>query len=231
MRDIILDLIPELKKENEEYVDSVIRRYKDYINYCQIPEICKGFNDKDIIPVKLSKFFENIITAVTDKYNFLFNLNSYQNAAYLAYLMIQEYFRQCIISDTRVEDILYIDTKLLVEDYKRLMNYDKNDLSLAPVHSLETLYVNIEKAPLVIWDKFMMLDSNYDRDKIYDIICIRNRKGLSNFYFGINGTSELSKALGPNLSTEVHQFLDAGFDCSKNIIDIKHTKEVSLFKC
>ena len=77
----------------------------------------------------------------------------------------------------------------MVEDYKRLINYDKNELSLAPVHSLETLYKNIENAPLVIWDKFMMIDSAYDKDKIYDILCIRHRKGLANFYFSINGTS------------------------------------------
>lgn len=231
MKDIVLNLIPELKGMNEDYIDAIVRRYKDFIKYSEIPKICYGFSNDSIIPTKLNKFFENIVLAVQDKYSFLFNLNSYQNASYLAYMMLQKYFRACILTESRVEDILYIDTKLLVEDYKRLMDYDKNELSLCPVHTLETLYENIEKAPLVIWDKFMMLDSNYDKDKIYDIICIRNRKGLANFYFSINGTSELSKAIGPNLSAEMHQYLDTGFDCGKNIIDVNHTKEVSLFKC
>ena len=230
MKDIIFNLIPELKGKNDDYTDAIIRRFKDYIEYSQIPEICLGFNDDTIIPDKLDKVINNMLIAVKERYNFLFNFSSYENLSYLSYLLIAYYFKQCILNDETVENILYIDTKLMVEDYKRLINYDKNELSLAPVHSLETLYKNIENAPLVIWDKFMMIDSAYDKDKIYDILCIRHRKGLANFYFSINGTSELSKVMGPNISNEISQYLDTGFNCSLNKINIKHTKEVSLFK-
>ena len=230
MKDIIFNLIPELKGKNDDYTDAIIRRFKDYIEYSQIPEICLGFNDNTIIPDKLDKVVNNMLIAVKERYNFLFNFSSYENLSYLSYLLITYYFKQCILNDETVENILYIDTKLMVEDYKRLINYDKNELSLAPVHSLETLYKNIENAPLVIWDKFMMIDSAYDKDKIYDILCIRHRKGLANFYFSINGTSELSKVMGPNISNEISQYLDTGFNCSLNKINIKHTKEVSLFK-
>lgn len=230
MKDIIFNLIPELKGKNDDYTDAIIRRFKDYIEYSQIPEICLGFNDNTIIPDKLDKVINNMLIAVKERYNFLFNFSSYENLSYLSYLFIAYYFKQCILNDETVENILYIDTKLMVEDYKRLINYDKNELSLAPVHSLETLYKNIENAPLVIWDKFMMIDSAYDKDKIYDILCIRHRKGLANFYFSINGTSELSKVMGPNISNEICQYLDTGFNCSLNKINIKHTKEVSLFK-
>ena len=230
MKDIIFNLIPELKGKNDDYTDAIIRRFKDYIEYSQIPEICLGFDDITIIPDKLDKVVNNMLIAVKERYNFLFNFSSYENLSYLSYLFIAYYFKQCILNDETVENILYIDTKLMVEDYKRLINYDKNELSLAPVHSLETLYKNIENAPLVIWDKFMMIDSAYDKDKIYDILCIRHRKGLANFYFSINGTSELSKVMGPNISNEICQYLDTGFNCSLNKINIKHTKEVSLFK-
>lgn len=230
MKDIIFNLIPELKGKNDDYTDAIIRRFKDYIEYSQIPEICLGFDDNTIIPDKLDKVVNNMLIAVKERYNFLFNFSSYENLCYLSYLLIAYYFKQCILNDETVENILYIDTKLMVEDYKRLINYDKNELSLAPVHSLETLYKNIENAPLVIWDKFMMIDSAYDKDKIYDILCIRHRKGLANFYFSINGTSELSKVMGPNISNEICQYLDTGFNCSLNKINIKHTKEVSLFK-
>ena len=230
MKDIIFNLIPELKGKNDDYTDAIIRRFKDYIEYSQIPEICLGFNDNTIIPDKLDKVVNNMLIAVKERYNFLFNFSSYENLSYLSYLLITYYFKQCILNDETVENILYIDTKLMVEDYKRLINYDKNELSLAPVHSLETLYKNIENAPLVIWDKFMMIDSAYDKDKIYDILCIRHRKGLANFYFSINGTSELSMVMGPNISNEIRQYLDTGFNCSLNKINIKHTKEVSLFK-
>lgn len=230
MKDIIFNLIPELKGKNDDYTDAIIRRFRDYIEYSQIPEICLGFDDNTIIPDKLDKVVNNMLIAVKERYNFLFNFSSYENLSYLSYLLITYYFKQCILNDETVENILYIDTKLMVEDYKRLINYDKNELSLAPVHSLETLYKNIENAPLVIWDKFMMIDSAYDKDKIYDILCIRHRKGLANFYFSINGTSELSKVMGPNISNEICQYLDTGFNCSLNKINIKHTKEVSLFK-
>ena len=70
MKDIIFNLIPELKGKNDDYTDAIIRRFKDYIEYSQIPEICLGFNDNTIIPDKLDKVVNNMLIAVKERYNF-----------------------------------------------------------------------------------------------------------------------------------------------------------------
>ena len=167
-------------------------------------------------------------SAVTDRYNLRFEFADYVNLDYLAYLMLQSYFKQCVIQDIRVEDIIYVDTKLLVEDYKRLIDYKEEKDSLKPIHDLKILYSGIENAPLVIWDKFTLLDSYYDRDKIYDIINIRQRRGLGNFYFSMGGKQNFVEKIGQNTAALIQ--LDLGFDLSTITINLESTKEVGLFK-
>ena len=228
-REIVLNLIPEIRNECEDYINAIVKRYDEFMEYSQLPEACYGFDNTSIIPDKLKKLFTNIHIAVQDKYSFIFLFRDYINTEYLAYLMTQVYFRSCILKDIRVEEILYIDTKLLVEDYKKLMNANNNEPSPLPVHSLETLYSTIEKAPIVIWDKMMLIDSNYDRDKLYDIINVRNRKGLGNFYFAMESMAKFSEVLGPNLALMVNEYQAAAFNCSTSSIPVDHKKEVQLF--
>ena len=64
---------------------------------------------------------KNISTVVSDRYNILLNFNGYKNTGYIAYVIINEYFKQIHLNNDILENIVYIDTNLLVEDYKRLM--------------------------------------------------------------------------------------------------------------
>lgn len=228
MEDILFNLVPNLKDATDDFKAAVLRRYKEFITYSQIPNKCYGFTDQSIIPSKLFNVFKNMEQAVADRYNFYFDFADYKNLEYLAYLMLQSYFKQCVLEDKLVEDILYIDTKLLVEDYKRLIDYKEEKDSLKPIHDLKILYAGIENAPLVIWDKFTLLDSYYDRDKIYDIINIRQRRGLGNFYFSMGGKQNFVEKIGQNTAALIQ--LDLGFDLSTTTINLESTKEVGLFK-
>ena len=228
MEDILYELIPNLKDMTEDYQEAVCRKYREFMKYSQIPERCIGFEDQSIIPSKLHNVFKNMTTAVQDRYNFRFNFADYINLDYLAYFMLQSYFKQCVATDTRVEDIIYIDTKLLVEDYKRLIDYKEDKDSLKPIHDLKILYSGVENAPLIIWDKFTLLDSHYDRDKIYDILSIRQRRGLGNFYFTIGGDDTLVDKVGQN--TIACMQLDLSFNCRTSKINFQDTKEVGIFK-
>lgn len=228
MEDILFELIPNLETATDDYKAAVIRRYKEFIKYSQIPAKCYGFTDQSIIPSKLFNVFKNMQQAVSDRYNFYFDFGDYKNLEYLAYLMLQSYFKQCVLEDKLVEDILYIDTKLLVEDYKRLIDYKEEKDSLKPIHDLKVLYAGIENAPLIIWDKFTLLDSYYDKDKIYDIINIRQRRGLGNFYFSMGGKQNFAEKIGQNTAALIQ--LDLGFECSNIVINLESTKEVGLFK-
>jgi len=228
MEDVLYDLIPNLKEATDDFKAAVFRRYNEYIKYSQIPDRCLGFTDQKIIPSKLYNVFKNMTSAVTDRYNLRFEFADYVNLDYLAYLMLQSYFKQCVIQDIRVEDIIYVDTKLLVEDYKRLIDYKEEKDSLKPIHDLKILYSGMENAPLVIWDKFTLLDSYFDRDKIYDIISIRQRRGLGNFYFTIGDDDYLNDKVGQN--TLACMQLDLSFDCRAIKINLQGTKEAEIFK-
>lgn len=228
MEDILYDLIPNLKESNEDFRAAVFRRYREFMNYSQIPERCLGFTDQSIIPTKLHNVFKNMVTAVQGRYNLKFSFGDYVNLDYLAYFMLQSYFKQCVLQDVRIEDIIYIDTKLLVEDYKRLIDYKEDKDSLKPVHDLKILYSGIENAPLVIWDKFTLLDSYYDRDKLFDIMSIRQRRGLGNFYFTMGTRDILQEKVGQNAAACMSVDLD--FDCSNIKIHLKDTKEAEIFK-
>lgn len=230
MKDLILQLLPCLVNKPEDYINSIVKKYEVFINNSQIPSVCLGYNDISIIPSKLQKVYNNITTAFIDHYNFLINFESYENISYLIYLLLNKYFCDCINNDDILDQILYIDTKLMLEDYKRLMNYENSYNSIEPVHNLDILYKGIEQYPVVIWDKLMLINSSYDKDKLYDIISIRNRKGLGNFYITIGSRSELSSILGANLCKEIKSTLDLAFECISTTINVPRTKEVNIFK-
>lgn len=232
MRDMdILNLIESLKTKPQEYIDSINRQYESFLDYSELPNVCRGFNDINILPPKLKKLYTNITVAISGRYNFLFCFGNLNNIDYLCSLFLNKYFIDSIEHDNILEHVLYIDTKLLIEDYKRLMNYNKNEDYLPPVHSLDTLFHRIENAPVIFWDKFSRIDSSYDKDKLLDIITIRNRKGLSNFYFVEGKSSELGSKLGITLCDLISQHMDVGYDCFNYNIKINHTKEADLFIC
>lgn len=230
MKDYVLKLIPSLKDSPEDYQNAIVKKYENFIKNTQIPSICYTYNNENIIPTKLKKLYNNIVTAFEDRYNFILNFETYENICYLIYLFLDKYFAECINNDKLVENILYIDSKLLVEDYKRLMNYEGNSTGLEPIHHLDVLYHDIEAAPIVIWDKLMLINSNYDRDKLLDIITIRNRRGLGNMYITVQNTEKMSQVLGANLCIEMKNTIDLGIDCSASKISIPREKEVSLFR-
>ena len=124
-----------------------------------------------------------------------------------------------------LENIVYIDTNLLVEDYKRLMNV--NQLSQNTAHSLNTLLNSIETASMVIWDKFSKLESTYDKHKIYDILSIRKRNNCCNIYMIAGGTSNLSQVIG----ADIFDMMDVDFGCDCSRINFEVPKKGMNLEC
>lgn len=214
MNNKIVKLIPELNKDNKEYLSAVTRKYTDYIQYSELPPIFSDLLlDRDSVPPKAKKIFDNLYESINGRYNLLFNFESYMTSGPYAAVMIDEYFRDCELRRSVTNNILYIDTNLLLEDYKRLMNYNPDTDSYVPVHSLTTLYRSIESAPMIFWDRFTKIESSYDKSKIYDILLIRYRKGLGNFFFITGGTSALSQIVGKDIADLMG--ISFTIDCSK----------------
>lgn len=213
MMNKISKLIPELEGSTTEYLSAVNRKYNEYIQYAELPDVYKNLLlDRDSIPPKAQNIFNNLYESVNEGYNLLFNFNDYKTAGSYAAIMIDEYFRQCEIKRSVTKNVLYVDTNLLLQDYKRLIDYNPNTDSYVPVHSLATLYRNIECAPMVFWNRFTKIDSNYDRSKMYDILLIRYRKGLGNFFFIAGGRNALYDIVGKDIADLMDIFFT--IDCS-----------------
>ena len=89
-------------------------------------------------------------------------------------------------------------------------------------HKVDTLYNGIEKASLVIWDKFSKLESTYDKHKIYDILSIRKRNDLANMFLISGGTSKLSQVIGNDIFDVMDP--DICIDCSRINLEIINKK-------
>lgn len=211
--------IPNLEKFNEDYKMSIINKYNGFINTSEIPDNCKNFYDTDIIFPKIQSVYNNIYEAVSQRYSLLFKVSNYLFTGQLSYMFLNKYFRDCIVNNYYLENVLYIDTKLVMEDYKRLMDKEQS-----LIHSSYTLLENIEKAPLVIWDKVSSINSVYDKNKLIDIISIRKRRNLASFYF-IKYDECNPNVLGADLINSILSDVSLGFDCHYYNYDIFKLQE------
>lgn len=183
-------LFPNIK--DDDYKRTITHKYNDYVSYSQIP---LRYMDYDIdikkLPTRLKTLFTNMETIVDDKLCLAFSTKDYSYTGYLSALLIDKYFRNTIESDNTLNNIIYVDTNLLMDDYKKLMDVGENTIALS--HNEDTLYRNIEEASLVIWDKFSMVTSTYERQKLYNVLLSRYRKDLGNIYFIKDAKTSLAK--------------------------------------
>ena len=230
MEELLYKLIPEIENKSVEYKDLAIRRYNDFYAYSEIPRVCYGFYDQGIIPPKLGGVFKNIKTAVEDGYNFLIMFSNYKNLEYIAYLMMEALFKQCILDeDLPNRQIIYADIRLLMQDYKNLIDLEDEENITKPSYSKRTLNNNIYSAPMVIWNKLSSIKSAYDKEKLEYIVSRRVNDGLGNIYFYNSTTDKLMDLLGVPLYEQLK--IDLCFDCRNYKIEISSRKDVEIFKC
>lgn len=197
MKELLLKEIINNQTVTTEYINSISNRYDNFIQYTQLPQVnLHQYIDSNNLPVITNNLYNNTFNIISQRQNYIINLDIFKSAGFLSSLMIHSYFKQCIKNDTHINTILYIDTNLLVEDYKKLMDKTLDSVSPRLVHSLDVLYKEIEEAEFVFWDKFTMLNSNYALSKIYEILTIRYRNCLGNIFYITGGETRLRQVLG-----------------------------------
>lgn len=175
-------LIPELNKQNPEYIELVQKKYNDFKQVSEVPPVyLESYIETDNLPRRLNILFNNIYDIVTERYSYIFMFESYDWTPQLSNTLIDEYFRYCIVNDELLEKVLYIDTKCLTDDFSKLIN--KTGVTPALMYSKETIYQNIETAPMVIWDGFTKIDNTFELNRIYNILLSRYKRGLGNLFF------------------------------------------------
>lgn len=213
----IEDLVTKYKNdEDNSYLYYIQRKYNEFMLISDLPVAYRNHNiDVDKLPGRLKILNDNIFDIVNNRYSYVFNVAKYKDTGNLSSLLLDTYFTQCIKEDHYVEGIVYIDTNLILEDYKKLMDLQGGDMQISLAHSNETLSRNLENAPFVIWDKFSLVNSNYDKQKLYNILLTRARKDLGNMFFIKDATYVLANVF----NDEMYDVMD-----TEQIVDISQQK-------
>ena len=183
---IVDDILNNLARDNnltDDYIESVKNRVDNFITYTELPKVFQQeIIDKQSLPKDTKKLFSMTDEIIQKRQSIGVKVSSYGECGFLASTLIGTYLKNTILKDEHINTVLYIDTNLLLEDYEKLMDTN-SDISPILVHSLDVLYREVENADFIIWDKFTMMQSNYEIMKIYDIISIRYRNCLGNLFF------------------------------------------------
>lgn len=213
-KDTINKLYQNLHITDIGYMKSIESKYDIFMNYSQLPLVYKS-NDIDIMNLcpKSKKLYLNITDIISNRYNIGIQLSSYKDSGFITYMLMEKYFYDISFNDGHLFNVLYIDTNLLMKDYKKLIEKGSDNVDINLTHSLNTLQIDIEQADFVFWDKFSMIQSNYEISKLYDILSIRYRNCLGNMFFSNKPINDLSDML----SLEMTNVMDVDI-----ILDLEH---------
>ena len=166
-----------------------VRFQKDYIDPTVLPKASRT--------AKLFKEFSDLIYADTGG---LVRVNSYKETGYIISGLMENTIQNCLIKDTHVPTMLYIDTNLLLEDYSSVMDSSKGTgvlyKSLIPQ---EVITSYIYTADFVFWDKFDLCNLAYANRKLYEILTIRYNRCLNNLFFIKLNQQAILEKLGTDL--------------------------------
>lgn len=194
--EILEKTLANIDNRSSDYIDAIDKRVSDFIDYTQLPRVYQQNGlDVRMLPQKIKSLLLDLFDVVEKPLNKLILLPTYKESGYIAAMLMKQYVINCFIRDMHIPSMLYIDTNLLIEDYKKYMNITNNNLdNTILVHSTDVLFKEILTADYVFWDKFTLVDSSYATSKLYDILSIRYRQCLGNMFF-ITGGVEAIKDL------------------------------------
>lgn len=196
-------LVSELNIVDPGYISYLEKRYIDFINTSDIPPAYLNHNiDTKSLSSRLKILNDNIYNIVSNRDNYGFNVQSYSDTSFLSSLLLDTYFETCIRNEKLLETVIYVDTNLILDDYKKLMDSNNlSDLHISLSHKIETVTKYIETAPFVIWDKFSLINSNYDKQKLYNILLTRTRRGNGNIFFMKNAPNVMATILDDEIKS------------------------------
>lgn len=172
-----------------EYIHAIENRVSNFLEYSQLPKVfMQDGIDMEMAPARLRQLYENRdeIIESNGRCNQLIQLSDYRESGYITSAIIESYVVDCIKADKYIKTILYIDTNLLLNDYKRLIGISESPITYLQ-HDMEILNKEIFTADFIFWDKFVLpITGDYSQfqfSKLYDILSIRYRNCVGNMFF------------------------------------------------
>lgn len=214
MKDEVLSIIyRDLGVESVEYKKSISDKFDNFFEYTQLPLVYKtdGIQTDKLCP-KSKKLYEGIEKIIDNRYSIAVQLDSYKDSGFICAMLLNKYFYNKIVNDDHLVNILYVDTNLLMKDYKKLIERNSENTEVNLTHSVETLQIYIENADFVFWDKFTMVQTNYELSKLYDILSVRYRSCLGNMFFTNRPLNTMSDTLSVEMLNVMNVSVVLGLD-------------------
>lgn len=172
-------------KVNDVYFNNICRDVDKYFNLSGLPMLAYSkYINPNKMDTKLLNLMNNFRLIVNENISVMVERDTTNDNLFIASALIGRYIEDSIISGDRVHKILYVDTPLLLADYKKMI--DASAIN-PPVlfHTMETLNKDIYWYDYVIWDRFNCINSNYDLSKLQEIIHHRYLNMCGNLYMGL----------------------------------------------
>ena len=163
------ELIPEVSTYDEAYKNSLISKYNEFKEYSSIPPYYRCAKLKSTyLPQYFDALYYNITEVVSERFNLAILIKNYVDVGSISNILLERYFKDCLVNDYRVEHILYIDTQMLINDFQTMMEASKQRVKdYTSNYGADIILREITKAPIVIWDKFdYLFSSKYTEEKI-----------------------------------------------------------------
>lgn len=210
--------------ESVEYKESLYNLYNRFIKYSELPQSSMYSVVNSIIPKKYKKVLDNITQAVQNNISFIVKVKDYVTASKFSSLLLDRIFLDSCMQDLCLKSVIYVDTNLLLSDYKKCMDNSSTDDTTELSHSFNLLNNKIYTADYVIWNRFLLTTSNYDIGKIYNLLLDRYRKGLANLFF-IDGNEQ---QILDKYSIETYNLMNSTHiqDCSLDSIKFKEKENM-----
>lgn len=187
-----------------DILDRVVNEYKVRCEWANNPiltkmtyEKCANFISASNLPIRylqdtrvdMSRASRKLLELNNNISDYIFGdegvgvfVKSCKNSGYLISRLLETHLVNKAITDDYAGNVLYVNTPIFLDDYKKLFTKNADTISPRPNYSLEVLYHSIYDADFVFWDKFTMVDGNFEINKLYEILSIRYDNCLNNMF-------------------------------------------------
>ena len=141
---------------SDDYVNGIIRKVEDVIDYSNLSEryLCKTIAKP--YPESFNKLQNNVSKIINDSYgSVVVRPKSFKYGGYITASLMYKYILNSLKDDSHIKTMLYVDTNVFMEDLKRFMNKD----TFGENQNIEKINVGFTNTIYDVDNKFIKIDN------------------------------------------------------------------------
>lgn len=211
---ILYAYLESLKLKNinfdDAFIESEYRYVEDLLNYTNLSNrtLVGPYIDTLHLPQHLNNLYNDFSSEICyGSHSHLVTVCNYDIVQPIVGMLVESLFKKCLLEDTTLPRVLYIDTESLVSDLITVIaqSKDEHGRTRRLRNSLNIIDEYIYSAQVVFWDRFKVdYYQEYFYNYIYEILKSRYDDCLSNIYF-VNKDNE---TFFKGMDISLHSVLD-----------------------